>query len=145
MQLFPRFFFAVLLVCAVSFAASAQDDSTNRQPDTTSLQPDTTRPTSVDPDLLSIQEQRLPKEYTIDSIAITGLNFLDKDIVASISGLQKGDKVVTIAGIHGTVNKINEDGTFMLEVNPGSYIKMEKSAVSMEMTANLNKTAAPIK
>ena len=62
-----------------------------------------------------------------------------------MSGLQKGDKVVTIAGIHGTVNKINEDGTFMLEVNPGSYIKMEKSAVSMEMTANLNKTAAPIK
>jgi preprotein translocase subunit YajC len=35
----------------------------------------------------------------------------------------------------------------MLEINPGSYIKMEKSAVSMEMTANLNKatTAAPIK
>jgi preprotein translocase subunit YajC len=64
-----------------------------------------------------------------------------------MSNLQKGDKVVTIAGIHGTINKINEDGTFLLEVNPGSYIKMEKSAVSMEMTANLNKaqTAAPIK
>ena len=62
-----------------------------------------------------------------------------------MTGLQKGDKVVTIAGIHGTVNKINDDGTFMLEVNPGSYIKMEKSAVSMEMTANLNKAAAPIK
>ena len=61
--------------------------------------------------------------------------------------MQKGDKIVTIAGIHGTINKLNEDGTFLLEVNPGSYIKMEKSAVSMEMTANLNKaaTAAPIK
>ncbi len=65
-----------------------------------------------------------------------------------LQSMQKGDKVVTIAGIHGTVNKINEDGTFMLEINPGSYIKMEKSAVSMEMTANVNKvatTAAPIK
>ncbi len=64
-----------------------------------------------------------------------------------MQNLQKGDKIVTIAGIHGTVNKINEDGTFMLEVNPGSYIKMEKSAVSMEMTANMNKvnTPAPIK
>lgn len=62
-----------------------------------------------------------------------------------MTNLQKGDKIVTIAGIHGTVNKINEDGTFMLEINPGSYIKMEKSAVSMEMTANLNKVAAPIK
>ncbi len=64
-----------------------------------------------------------------------------------MANLQKGDKVVTIAGIHGTINKINEDGTFMLEINPGSYIKMEKSAVSMDMTANLNKvtTAAPVK
>lgn len=66
-----------------------------------------------------------------------------------MQGLQKGDKVVTISGIHGTVNKMNDDGTIMLEVNPGSYIRMEKSAVSMEMTANANKatttTAAPIK
>jgi preprotein translocase subunit YajC len=64
-----------------------------------------------------------------------------------MANLQKGDKIVTIAGIHGTINKMNDDGTFMLEINPGSYIKMEKSAVSMEMTANLNKvaTAAPIK
>lgn len=60
-----------------------------------------------------------------------------------MTGLQKGDKIVTIAGIHGTVNKVNEDGTFLLEINPGSYIKMEKSAVSMEMTANLNKVATP--
>jgi len=58
-----------------------------------------------------------------------------------IEDLQKGDKVVTIAGIHGSVNKINEDGTLMLEVSPGSYIKIERSAVSMEWTAQLNKTA----
>ena len=64
-----------------------------------------------------------------------------------MQNLQKGDKIVTIAGIHGTVNRVNEDNTFMLEINPGSYIKMEKSAVSMEMTASLNKAtvAAPIK
>ena len=62
-----------------------------------------------------------------------------------LANLQKGDKIVTIAGIHGTVNKVNDDGTMMLEINPGSYIKMEKSAVSMEMTANMNKPPAPIK
>lgn len=56
-----------------------------------------------------------------------------------IEDLQKGDKVVTIAGIHGSVNKINEDGTLMLEVSPGSYIKIERSAISMEWTAQLNK------
>lgn len=62
-----------------------------------------------------------------------------------MTNLQKGDKIVTIAGIHGTVNKMNEDSTFLLEINPGSYIKMEKSAVSMEMTANLNKAPVAIK
>ena len=61
---------------------------------------------------------------------------------AFLTNLQKGDKIVTIAGIHGTVNKVNEDGTMMLEINPGSYIKIEKSAVSMEWTSNINKPVA---
>lgn len=56
-----------------------------------------------------------------------------------IQNLQKGDKVVTIAGIHGTVNKINDDGTMSLEINPGSYIKIEKSSISIDWTANVNK------
>jgi preprotein translocase subunit YajC len=59
-----------------------------------------------------------------------------------IENLQKGDKVVTIAGIHGTVNKVNEDGTLSLEINPGSYIKIERSSISMEWTNQLNKPAA---
>jgi preprotein translocase subunit YajC len=59
-----------------------------------------------------------------------------------IEDLQKGDKIVTIAGIHGTINKINEDGTLNIEISPGSYIKIEKSAISMDWTANLNKVKA---
>lgn len=63
-----------------------------------------------------------------------------------LQNLQKGDKIVTIAGIHGTINKVNDDGTtMMLEINPGSYLKIEKSAISMEWTANINKPVAPIK
>lgn len=61
-----------------------------------------------------------------------------------IDNLNRGDKVVTIAGIHGVINKINEDGTISLEINPGSYIKIEKSAISLEWTNQLNKaTTAP--
>lgn len=60
-------------------------------------------------------------------------------------GMQKGEKIVTIAGIHGTINKVNEDGTLMLETSPGSYMKIEKSAISMEWTNNINKAAAPAK
>lgn len=59
-----------------------------------------------------------------------------------IENLQKGDKIVTIAGIHGVVNKVDEDGTLSLEINPGSYIKIEKSAISMEWTNQLNKPVA---
>ncbi len=58
-----------------------------------------------------------------------------------IDNLQKGDKVVTIAGIHGVVNKVNDDNTLSLEINPGSYIKIERSSISMEWTNQLNKVA----
>jgi preprotein translocase subunit YajC len=59
-----------------------------------------------------------------------------------IDTMQKGDKVVTIAGIHGRINRINDDTTISLEINPGSYITLEKSAISMEMTQQVNKVAA---
>lgn len=58
--------------------------------------------------------------------------------------MQKGDKIVTIAGIHGTVNRVNEDGTIMIETSPGSYLKIEKSAISIEWTQNINKPVAAI-
>ena len=38
-------------------------------------------------------------------------------------------------------DKINEDGTIMLETSPGSYMKIEKSAISIEWTQNINKAA----
>lgn len=100
MQQLPRLFIAVLLLCATTLSASAQEPDTTKQP------LDTAKPTSVDPDLLSLPDQRLPKEYTIDSIAITGLAYLDKDIVLSISGLQKGDKL-TIPGSDAFAKAIN--------------------------------------
>ena len=62
-----------------------------------------------------------------------------------INNMQKGDKIVTIAGIHGTINKVNDDGTIQLETSPGSYIKIEKSAVSLECSNNVNKPVADSK
>ena len=58
-----------------------------------------------------------------------------------ITDMQKGDKIVTIGGIHGTINKMNEDDTLMLETSPGSYMKIEKSTISPEWTAKLNVVA----
>jgi preprotein translocase subunit YajC len=62
-----------------------------------------------------------------------------------INNLQKGDKIVTIAGIHGKVNKVNDDSTLEMETSPGSYIKIERSAISMEWTANINKPVGEVK
>jgi preprotein translocase subunit YajC len=59
-----------------------------------------------------------------------------------IENLQKGDRIVTIAGIHAVVSKVNEDGTLQIEVNPGSYLRIEKSAISMEWTTQINKAEA---
>lgn len=59
-----------------------------------------------------------------------------------IENMQKGDKIVTIAGIHGTIYKVNDDGTLQLEVSPGSYLKIERSAVSLEWSNASNKAVA---
>ena len=62
-----------------------------------------------------------------------------------IADLQKGDKIVTIAGIHGKINRVVDDGTIEMETSPGSYIKIERSAISMEWTSNINKPAVEAK
>ncbi len=45
-----------------------------------------------------------------------------------------GEKIVTSAGIHGSIMRTNEDGTLQLEVSRGTFITIDRSAVSMEMT-----------
>ncbi len=65
-----------------------------------------------------------------------------KEQKSFIENLKKGDKVVTIAGIHASIYKINEDGTLQIEVNPGSYLKVEKSAISQEWSIAANKASA---
>lgn len=64
-----------------------------------------------------------------------------KDQKKFIENLQKGDKIVTIAGIHGKISQLNDDGTLQVEIGPGNYIKLEKSAISMDWTAQQNKAA----
>ena len=50
-----------------------------------------------------------------------------------ISALEKGDEVVTMAGIYGKVTKI-EDDVVTLQVDNKTFIRVVKSAVSKEMT-----------
>ncbi len=57
-----------------------------------SQNPDSTLPTSLDPKLIEYQNAKVPKEYTIAGINITGIHHLDTSIVFSISALTVGDK-----------------------------------------------------
>lgn len=55
--------------------------------------------------------------------------------------IASGEKVITTAGIHGTISRVNEDGTLQLEIGRGMFITIERSAVSMELTAAARKKA----
>lgn len=68
--------------------------------------------------LIRPQQQRVKKEKAFES------------------ALKVGDKIITKAGIHGKIAEM-ADSTVVIETMAGK-IKMEKSAISMEMSAKLN-------
>jgi preprotein translocase subunit YajC len=53
------------------------------------------------------------------------------------SALKVGDKIITKSGLHGKVAEVAET-TVVIETMAGK-LKMERSAISMEMSAALNK------
>jgi preprotein translocase subunit YajC len=56
-----------------------------------------------------------------------------KKAKAFMESVQKGDRIVTSGGVHGKVITVG-DTTYTLETEEGK-LKIEKGAVSMEMTA----------
>ena len=60
-----------------------------------------------------------------------------KDHKKYIEELKKGDKVVTSAGIHGRIVDLNET-TFLIEVEGGTKIRFDKSAISLDASKAVN-------
>ncbi len=52
------------------------------------------------------------------------------------SALKVGDKIITKSGLHGKVSELSE-GTAVIETMAGK-LKIERSAISMEMSAKMN-------
>ena len=50
--------------------------------------------------------------------------------------LKKGDKIITIGGIHGKIVEM-QDTTFTIEVEGQMKLRIEKSAVAMDSTAQI--------
>jgi preprotein translocase subunit YajC len=53
------------------------------------------------------------------------------------TGLKVGDKIITKSGLHGKISELAET-TVIVETMSGK-LKMERSAISLELTAVLNK------
>lgn len=53
------------------------------------------------------------------------------------SALKVGDKIITKSGIHGKISEL-ADSTVIIETMSGK-LKLERNALSMEMSASLNK------
>ncbi|MBD3724074.1 MAG: preprotein translocase subunit YajC [Flavobacteriaceae bacterium] len=68
--------------------------------------------------LIRPQQQRVKKEKAFEA------------------ALKVGDRIITKAGIHGKIAEM-ADSTVVIETMAGK-IKMEKSAISMEMSAKLS-------
>lgn len=50
--------------------------------------------------------------------------------------LKKGDKIITIGGIHGKIVEV-QDTTFTIEVEGGMKLRIEKTAVAMDASSQL--------
>jgi len=60
-----------------------------------------------------------------------------KDQKKFIEELKKGDKVITSAGIHGKIVEMN-DTSFLIEVESGTKIRFDKSAISLDASKAMN-------
>ena len=54
------------------------------------------------------------------------------------ASLKKGDNVVTIGGMHATVNAVS-DTTVSLRISEGIYVKYDKSAIAAVLTKGAEK------
>jgi outer membrane protein insertion porin family len=80
LSIYKKFLFIVMVVGGAN-TAIAQN-------------PADTIPVSLDPALMGIYQSKTPREYTIANINVTGTRAFDPNLIASISGLAVGDKIM---------------------------------------------------
>jgi len=58
-----------------------------------------------------------------------------------LQSIQKGDRIVTVGGIHGRILQVNDD-SYLIEVDGNTKLKIEKSVISLEFTKALHDRAS---
>ncbi len=68
-------------------------------------------------------------------------NKKQKEAKKMIEAVKKGDRIITIGGIHGTVHAVKE-GTVVVKVDDSSRIEFSKSAIATVMAAKIEEKPA---
>tara|TARA_B100001057_G_scaffold146988_1_gene146904 strand:- start:5090 stop:5359 length:270 start_codon:yes stop_codon:yes gene_type:complete len=55
-----------------------------------------------------------------------------------LKNLKRGDKIITRSGVHARITEIDEKNTTCVVETMSGKLKIEKSAISLELSSNLN-------
>jgi preprotein translocase subunit YajC len=55
-----------------------------------------------------------------------------------LKNLKKGDRIITKSGVHARINEFDEKNTTCIIDTMAGKLKIEKSAISLELSSNLN-------
>ncbi len=55
-----------------------------------------------------------------------------------LKNLKKGDRIITKSGVHARINEFDEKNTTCVIDTMAGKLKIEKSAISLELSSNLN-------
>lgn len=72
-------------------------------------------------------------------------NKKQKETEKMLSAVKKGDKVVTIGGVHGVVQAVKEGGTVVVKVDENCKIEFSRSAIASVVVEKVEKAEKPAK
>lgn len=66
-----------------------------------------------------------------------------KEHTKYLNNMKKGDKVITVGGIHGKIISVDEQ-TFTIEIDKSTKVVIDKNGISSEASKSLNKVVAAV-
>lgn len=72
-------------------------------------------------------------------------NKKQKETERMLSSVKKGDKVVTIGGVHGVVQSVKEGGTVVVKVDENCKMEFSRSAIASVVVDKVEKAEKPSK
>lgn len=68
-----------------------------------------------------------------------------KDEKSFVSGLKRGDRIVTKSGMHGKIVDFSDKNNSVIIETGAGKITFDRSSISMEMSKKMNEPGTPVK